>query len=209
MSGLLWLVACAPDSATALRDALASGDCGALASEELRDQCWVSRVECAGVSAPRARAECAFREAEATKNPARCADAGPWVDDCRLHLWSASFKAWAPRGVRPGEAEELATTEVAKYGFSEDDPRPWAAWYRWVLAQTRPLDRQACHRIGDPDRREACLQTGLAYYDDLLNMARDRKLYPCDGGPLPEVLTTTPDPEIDALRAARTDLCPG
>ena len=199
---------CGVDSATALQAGLRDRDCSAIADERVRDQCLVELLQCDGIAGERARAECAFRDAEATGSAARCADAGDWVDDCRMHLWTASFATWAPKAAAPGHADELAARELARFGFSPDDPRPWSAWYRWLLGRSRPLDRAACRTISDPQRAEACLKTGLAYYDDLLNMARDRKLYPCDGSPLPAVLQYTPDPELDALRARRSDLCP-
>jgi hypothetical protein len=121
---------------------------------------------------------------------------------------SRGFPTWLPRRARPGEHEEEAARRIAAAGLAEDDMRPWSAFYRHVLGSTRPIDRASCDRVTDPARREACRQTGLALYQDLLNMARDRQLYPCDGGPLPSLLTHTPDPELDALRAGRTDLCP-
>ncbi len=206
---IVLLLACHPDSATAFRDALESGACDEVADLTLRDRCWVEHLECARVDEVRERAECAFREAEATKNPKRCADAGPFADDCRMHLWTASFRDWAPRRALPGEADAEAATRIAEFGFAVEDPAPWSAWYRWTLGHSRPLDRQLCRSLDRPARIEACLQTGLALYGDLLNMARDQHLYPCDGGPLPPLLAYTADSELDALRAARTDLCPG
>ncbi len=203
-----WAFSCAVDSATALQAGLRARDCSAIGDAAVKDHCHVELLECEAVRGDRARAECAFRDAEASGSPARCADAGEWVDDCRMHLWTASFERWAPKDVAPGDADDLAALELVPFGFSADDPRPWSAWYRWLLGRSRPLDRAACRTIADPDRAEACLKTGLAYYDDLLNMARDRKLYPCDGSALPAVLQYAPDAELDALRARRSDLCP-
>ncbi|MSQ01204.1 MAG: hypothetical protein EXR71_04820 [Myxococcales bacterium] len=199
---------CAVDSATALKAGLRDRDCSAIVESGVKDQCLVELVQCEAIVGARARAECAFRDAEATGNAARCVDAGEWVDDCRMHLWTASFGDWAPADAGPGQADDLAARELVRFGFSTADPRPWSAWYRWLLGRSRPLDRDACRTIADPARSEACLKTGLAYYDDLLNMARDRKLYPCDGSSLPAVLEHAPDAELDALVARRTDLCP-
>jgi len=163
---------------------------------------------CDVVSPGHAQEECAFRAAERALDPALCVTAGVWANDCRLHLWSGSFAEWAPKGAVPGNDDSLAAAELVKFGFAAGDLRPWSAWYRWIHGHTVPLDRAACSAVTDPDRAEACRRTALAHYGDLLNVARDRHAYPCDGGPLPRFLQYTPDAEIDALRASRTDLCP-
>lgn len=205
--GLL-LGGCSADRATAYEAALQSGDCAALPWADLRDDCAVEHLQCALTEAEPARWECAFREAERDGAPAQCARAGVWADDCRLHLWAGSFEQWAPKAPRPGEDEARVGSELARFGFAEGDPRPWSAWYRYVHGHSRPLDRGACARVADPALAEACRQTALAHYGDMLNVARDRKLYPCTGGALPAFLEYTPDPDIDALRKSRTDLCP-
>jgi hypothetical protein len=199
---------CGQDHAEAFAAALASGDCAALADGALRDACAVSHGQCALAEAEAARSECAFQRAEREGDPKGCADAGVWADDCRLHLWAASFERWSPPDPTPGRDEALVEAQLPPFAFAADDPRPWSAWYRWVHGHTRPLDRSACAAVADPARAEACRQTGLAHYGDMLNVARDRHVYPCDGGPLPAFLAYTPDAEIDALRARRTDLCP-
>jgi len=205
----LGIMGCSPDAATALRDGLAAKDCSRVPGDDLQESCWIQVGRCAEVQSERGLADCAFRAAEAKGDPEGCSRAGPWVDDCRLHVWSASFHDWAPKGKTLAEAEPIVTAKLDGYGFAADDPRPWSAWYRWSLGRMRPVDRAACREISAPDHQEACLQTGLALYGDLLNVARDRHLYPCDGGPLPSLLQSTPDPELEALRASRTDLCPG
>lgn len=206
--GVVIFVACASDHATAYESALRTGECTALADARLRDACAVVHVQCGLAEAETARAECAFRRAERTGDAAGCAEAGAWADDCRLHLWAASFEGWSPEAPRAGTDDALVVDHLPAFGFTAGDPRPWSAWYRWVHGHTRPLDRAACAAVLDPEHAEACRQTALAHYGDMLNVARDRKLYPCDGAPLPPFLQYTPDPEIDALRARRTDLCP-
>lgn len=209
-AGAVGLVAgCTPDRATALADGLARKDCSAVPDTALRDSCWTTLLRCDRVEGARDRADCAFRAAEAHGDPKGCADAGEWADDCRLHVWTGGLRKWAPRDVPLVDAEGTVAGKVTEYGFAADDPRPWSAWYRHALGRMRPLDRAQCRTLPDASHVEACLQTGLALYGDLLNVARDQKLYPCDGGPLPSLLQTTPDPELDALRASRTDLCPG
>jgi hypothetical protein len=190
---------------------LSSGDCTPVADPALRDDCRVSTAkapaDCEVVADATLRGECWFRLAEKGKDPALCPKAAPFADDCALHVLSAAFPKWIPKGTRPGDHDDDAAAQIAAAGLAADDMRPWSAWYRWVLLEERPLDRAGCANVADAARREACLHTGIALYQDLLNRARDRHTYPCDGGALPGALQTTPDPELDALRAARTDLC--
>jgi hypothetical protein len=205
---LALLGGCAADEAATYEAALISGACATLKPPKLRDGCALHHLHCELVEAESIRAECAFRVAERDGDPAGCVAAGGWADDCRLHLWSASFREWSPPSPRPGENETLVAEQLPRFGLAPSDPRPWSAWYRWVHGHTRPLDRSACSAVAEPELAEACRQTALAHYGDMLNVARDRGLYPCDGGPLPGFLEYRSDPEIDALRAARTDLCP-
>ena len=202
-------VGCGEDRASRALEGLSSGNCDSIVDDTERDRCWTASLLCDRVAADTERAECAFRYAEAHEDPSACAGAGEFAEDCRMHLWNASFARWAPKVARTGEVEDLVRTHLGEYGFTQDDPRPWSAWYRWVLAHERPLDRAGCAVITEVALRESCLATGLAYYGDVLNMARDQHQYPCGGGPLPPALQYTPDPELDALRAARSDLCPG
>ncbi len=197
---------CGTDRASAYRAGLASGDCSGIADVALADECRVQLGQCDPIVGERARAECAFRDAEARGDPARCADAGPWVDDCRMHLWTAALPALL-RDRRPGEFEADAAAEAVRHGFAADDPRPWSALYREWYGRHRPMDRGACAGAADPAHAEACRQTGLAQYADLLQMAHDRGTYPCVGGPLPALLAHAPDPELDALRAAKIPPC--
>ncbi len=191
---------------------LQTGACETITDPALRDDCHLAAskapADCGRIEAEKVRGECWFQIAEKTRDPALCAKATPFVDDCALHVLSQAFPKAIPAGSRPGEHEDAAEALILSSGLAVTDMRPWSAWYRWVLGGMQPLDRAACAGVADPDRREACTHTGVALYQDLLNNARDRGLYPCDGGPLPPYLQTTPDPELDALRASRTDLCP-
>jgi hypothetical protein len=200
--------------ARAYAEALRSGDCSAVRAVELRDDCLVAAVErsgddrCADVRGDRARGECWFRLAEHRRDASLCERAAPYVDDCAMHVLTDGFSDWLPKDARPGEIEDEAAGRIAAAGLSPDDPRPWSAVYRTVLGRARPFDRASCAAVADATRREACERTGLAHYGDLLNHARDSGQYPCEGGPLPPLLQHTPDPELDALRASRADLCP-
>jgi hypothetical protein len=193
--------------------ALKSGACETVTNEALRDDCWLARVAhhpevCEKMAGETARSECWFRVAEAQADPSLCPKAGIFAEDCALHVLSTSFASWVPRDARPGAGEDEVERRIAASGLAADDPRPWSAYYRWILGQQHPLDRASCAAATTEERRDACAHTGLALYADLLNHARDRRTFPCDGGPMPPELQTTPDPEIDALVASRTDLCP-
>ncbi len=199
----LWiLAACGRSDA----EATLEGQCEEIRDNATRNACMATRGSCDSLVGA-AHDECIFRAAEAAGDAKMCRDAGAFADDCRLHLFSAGFARWAPSDPTAGRDEAMVEPHILDAGLAVDDPRPWSAWYRHVLSARRPIDRAGCTAIPLELRREACLHTGIALYNDLLNMARDKKLYPCDGGALPEVLTTTPDPELDAVRAARKDLC--
>lgn len=210
LSGLLFgatclLAACAQDRAATYTAALKSGDCATIDDATLRADCRVQTDQCEALTGDDA-AECWFLRAEARKDPTACANAGAFAFDCRMHLYTRALQAEVkdPR-IEPDEAAIAA--RIAAAGFESTDPRPWSAWYRHALSRRRPLDRSVCRALTDADHQQACLQTGLSLYNDYLNVARDRHLYTCDGGPLPELLQTTPDPELDAARAARGDPC--
>ncbi len=196
------------------RRGLDDGACERIADATLRDDCWTHRTSvdkkphCDQTSTPVATGECWFVYAEATLDPSACPNATPFADDCALHVLSVGFRALGEPGTTPGTHEEEVARRVVSAGLRVDDPRPWSAWYRQVLSGSVPFDRGACAAVSDPMRQESCRRTGIALYSDRLNYARDRGLYPCDGGPLPSVLVRTPDPELDALVAARSDLCP-
>lgn len=209
------------DVAEAPADALRI--CADVSRAELRQDCVLAGVEvlardqpdnaallCASFEPGPARDECAFQVAEKSGEPARCAEAGRFADDCRLHLWSRALRDLVEPGALPGQVEPAALTALPRYGLAETDPRPWSAFYREVLSRKSPLDRASCDAAPSPELRGACRSTALVLYNDRLNMARDRGLVRCEGGPLPSLLRTTPDPDLETLLARRwkEDLCP-
>ncbi len=230
---LILLLACGHpvDDARAYPDALAAvarapsdapALCARIARPDLEQDCVLSGVEalaaedpdgaariCATLDAGVGRDECGFQVAERSADPGRCAEAGRFADDCRMHLWSRGLRDLLPPGARPGQVEATLTTELARYGLDPADPRPWSALYRDLLARRTPLDRAACAEAPTEAQREACARTGVQLYNDRLNMARDRGLVTCGQEALPALLQTTPDPELDALRAKRWgEICP-
>ena len=205
LGAICLLAACAQDRAATYATALKTGECGAIEDPTLRADCEVQTDQCERLTGDDA-AECWFLRAETTKDPALCTNAGAFAFDCRMHLYTRALQTEV-KDARVDPDESAITARIAAAGFEATDPRPWSAWYRHALGRRRPLDRSVCRALTDADHQQACLQTGLSLYNDYLNVARDRHLYKCDGGPLPELLQTTPDPDLDAARAARGDPC--
>lgn len=217
----LFLLACGKpqvSDAKLYRDGLASGDCSPVREPDLRDDCWVATAvtkslrarPCDLIGGDHYKGECWFSLAEREKDPTLCKKAIGFTDDCALHVLSQDFAAWVKPESVPGDQDAEMEAKVASAGMKSDDPRPWSAYYRWVLGQHRPFDRSSCAKIENVMRKEACEKTGIAVYNDLLNNARDRKLIPCPSRkPLPPELAHTPDAELDALVTSREDLCSG
>lgn len=215
---LWWILACGGETtsdAHLYQQGLQTGDCSSIAEVDYRDDCFLVTAAkrpdnpCGAIQSERLRSECWFQVAEQRRDASLCARAGEFREDCALHLLSSSFGKSVVKGTRPGEREGEIEKKIQEAGMEITDPRPWSAYYRWVLGGIRPLDRALCRAVTDPMRQEACLNTGLAAYNDLLNYARDTKAFPCPkGSPLPKLLQYAPDPELDALIAGRTDLCP-
>lgn len=201
----------AADLCASLRDPALRADCVSAGAERLAaEDASAAAALCASLAEGVFRDECHFQVAEKSHTPARCAEAGAFADDCRLHLWSQDLRELLPLGKGPGEVEAAATAALATYGLASDDLRPWSALYRELLGREKPLDRGACARAPSPALAEVCTRTGAVLYGDRLNRARDRKTFPCAGGPLPTSLLTTPDPELEQMLAERRlrDLCP-
>ncbi len=203
----MWFfLACSPGAAD-YRDGLQSGDCAVIADRALRDDCHALRGECTEVEGNLARDECGFVRAEKAGDIALCGGAGQFEHDCRMHLWSQEVNALGASACAIARDEPTVATRLEDLGFEADDPAPWSAYYRRCLTVRRPIDRGPCNLIPRAVAREACLRTGLALYDDLLNMARDKHDFPCGGGPPPALLDHAPDREIEALIDRRRAAC--
>jgi hypothetical protein len=210
-------------AAVARDPAGAAAHCAAVPDAALRADCVTAGAEalakpdpdaaaglCAGLPDGVGRDECGFQVAERTEDAARCDAAGRFADDCRMHLWTRAVQRAFPPGTHPDEAEPELARLAAAAGFGPDDPRPWIAATRHLLGRMRPLDRGRCDGLSAPTRRKVCKDAARDLFHDRLNHARDTGTFPCDGGPLPDVLQHTPDPELDAIIAERKgrDLCP-
>lgn len=143
--------------------------------------------------------------AETNLRPDLCREAGPFADDCALHVVSWKF------ATSKELSEDAAAADIIASGLAVDDPRPWSAYFRELLGRAQPLDRSVCGAGSTPAREEACKRTGLALFEDRMNQARDRGTFMCvDGaptGPWPDLVAWAPDPELDEAFAARSDLC--
>lgn len=200
-------------------DALRTGECASVHDVALADDCWIAAASrrpgrsadlatrtalCARVITDRDRGECYFAVAELYGAPQLCPQAVPFADDCALHVVSMRFARASTL------TEEYATTQITTAGLKADDPRPWSAYFREVLGREQPLDRTLCSSQSPP-LQEACRQTGLALFEDRLNQARDHRQFTCVGSkaqpPWPERVAWAPDPELDAVFTARSDLC--
>ena len=127
-----------------------------------------------------------------------------------MHLWTRGLRSSIDPDALPSEIETEIALQALEYGFDPSDSRPWVALYRVLLGRMTPMDRIVCDSIGEPKRAEICRTTGLTLFHDRLNHIRDRSLFSCDGGALPEVLNTRLDPELEHALGERVaiDLCP-
>jgi len=234
-SALPALVACSgavevvPSDAAALPVALSAVEaeparsvelCAELATPSIRHDCMLHGVEhlarrdpdaasgiCARIPAGLDADECFFQVAERSRQPARCAQAGRFEEDCRMHAWSARVPHLA--GPADGAAEwRLALSEAAaEMGFDADDARPWVAAARFILGRDTPLDRAFCDGWPVPQRTH-CRVAGRDLFHDRINHVRDARKWDCEGPP-PALLAFTQDDELDAiLSQRRVEICP-
>ena len=201
----------AAELCAAVRSPALRGDCVTAGAEALaRDDADAAATLCAGLADGTPRDECGFQVAERSGDAARCADAGRFAEDCRMHVWSRSLAEQLPPSTPLVDAEPRVEARAAAAGFSAQDPRPWVVLARYLLGADTPLDRRRCDALSAPERRQVCKDAARDLFHDRLNHARDTGSFPCGGGPLPPLLSHTADPELDAIVAARRagDLCP-
>ena len=194
--------------------------CSVLETASIRHDCMLHGVEhlsrrepelaagiCAQIPAGVDADECFFQVAERSRQPARCADAGRFEEDCRMHAWSAIV----PTLVGPTESAQSWEAAVDKasseLGFSADDARPWVAAARFILGRSTPLDRRFCDGWTDA-RRTHCRVAGRDLFHDRINHVRDASKWDC-AGPPPGLLGVVQDEELAAILAERkSEMCP-
>lgn len=206
------------------RDPVAASErCAAIRAPGLRADCITAAAEalagtdpqgasrlCASVPPGIGRDECGFQVAERSGEPTRCIEAGRFLEDCRMHLWSRALASAIPRGTDLGDAEPRVVALAAQSGFTDDDPRPWIVLTRYLLGAEPVLDRSACDDLTQVERQRTCRSAARDLFHDRINHVRDTGRFPCDGGPLPAILGHTADPGLEGVLAERRaqDLCP-
>lgn len=194
-----------------VRDPALRGDCVTAGAEALaHTDADAAATLCAGLPDGTPQDECGFQVAERSGDATRCATAGRFAEDCRMHVWSRSLAEALPRSTSLAEAEPRVQLLAEAAGFTERDPRPWVVLARYLLGADTPLDRSRCDALVEPERRRVCKDAARDLFHDRLNHARDTGTFPCGGGPLPSLLAHSEDRELDAIVAARrtADLCP-
>lgn len=163
-----------------------------------------ARALCASLPRP-GRDECAFRLAEGSGEPADCADAGAFVTDCRMHLWSRRVEAALPADGGPADWAQVLGPEVPAFGLDPAAEAPWIAVFRAGFGRTARLDLSGCAAVAaaaGPTAAAACPRAAEGLLHDRWNHARDTGGAPCTG-PLPPSLDPGSDPALQAVIARR------
>jgi len=195
------------------RDPVAAFDlCEGLRDEDLHDDCFVAIAErearrgaaaaadkaCAEVRGEGPQYECQFQVAERTNDRDRCARAGPFADDCRMHIWGRQLGEALPPPITFGEADGRLPNLVSHAGFDPSDERPFFAAYRHLHGLSSPIELGACAAVA-PARQALCETAGAQIYGDLVNHARDTGALPCPNEPLPARLEPGDHPALRRL----------
>ena len=207
-------------AAVAADPAATHESCGALHTPALREDCILAGVErlveadveaaaalCVDLPAGRSQDECGFILAEKTGEASRCALAGRFTLDCRMHLLQRAVSR-AALPADPAQAELPAAALLATAGFSADDEHAWTLLYRDTLSRQLALDLTRCDVT---PRAELCRRAGGGLFHDRLNFARDTEALTedwCTDRSGVAVLDHVADPDIDAILAQRPDICP-
>ena len=185
--------------------------CANLLEQPLKEDCQIAAIEkmaaknphqvqqnCASLSGI-AVAECYFIAAELSANPNDCEKSKPFEQDCKLHLLSNDLLK--RKNITP-------SVEILKdYKLAKDSVEGWTAIFRIHHTKQRPLDLTWCTTVPYMD---LCRRAGIGLFHEKLNIARDRRTFPCDSTSLPKYLRYVPDRELDeALKTRKQeDLCP-
>ena len=122
--------------------------------------------------------ECYFQLAERSGEVERCARAGRFEEDCRMHAWSQRVPKLAGASDPSEVWGRRIATGAREMGFEESDARPWIAAARHVLGLRLPLDRSPC-AAWPADAVEPCREAGLGLFHDRINHLRDTRSWDC------------------------------
>lgn len=192
--------ACAP-----VRPPPLHADCVMAGVERLsRADAPAARALCAALPSP-GRDECAFRLAEGSGEPADCAQAGAFVTDCRMHLWSRHVDAALPTAGAPAAWAAALAPEIPAFGLDPTADAPWVAVFRAGFGRAPQLDPSGCAAVAavaGPVAAAACPRAAEGLLHDRWNHARDTGAAPCTG-PLPPALDPGADPTLQAVITRR------
>ncbi len=192
------------DALRAARDQPASAAeiCGALPAGRWRAECVISAVERLAAHQPAVAEglcsqleddeggvdahECWFQLAERSLDVALCVRSGSFLEDCRIHVWTARVPALIDAQVSGGAPLEPALVGLAlaaaEHGFVPDDPRPWTAVYRHLHHAAGAPTPEVCAGL-PPEHAQWCARAGVGVYRDQLQFLRDSNHFPCGGPP--------------------------
>ena len=179
--------------------------CAELPSGRWRGECVISAVERLAVSQPALAEglcaqleeddggveahECWFQLAERSHDVALCVRSGSFVEDCRIHVWTARVPTLTAAQTAEGAPLEPALAGLAlaaaEHGFTPDDSRPWTALYRHLHHTAGGPTPGLCAGL-PAEHLQWCTRAGLGVYRDQLAFLRDSNHFPC-GGPPPSV----------------------
>ena len=194
--------AAAVDICAVLRTPAVRGDCVIHGVERLaRKDPDAASALCASLSDLSAD-ECWFQVAERSGDVHRCARAGRFAEDCRMHAWTARMPKFAgPTATAETWAARL-TEATAEMGFDAEDMRPWTAASRYLLGRSLPLDRAFCDDWPAAERA-VCRKGGLGLFHDRINHVRDARKWDCAGAPPALLGFAEGDSELAAVQTTR------
>jgi hypothetical protein len=194
--------------------------CGTLPDGPLRADCLLAGAEALAARAPEAAAElcgavepgatrdeCHFQVAERSGQVERCAAAGRFAEDCRMHGWTRVVMQTVEPGTDSATAVALLEPLAGAAGFSPDDPRPWIAAFRHLHGADRPLGTARCAGLSAVVR-QACDDAARMLLHDRLSYLRDTGGWPC-GSPAPELVDVGEDGVMARIvEERRAEWCP-
>lgn len=194
--------------------------CGSLSEGPLRADCLLAGAEalaagapeaaaevCGALEAGAARDECHFQVAERSGQVDRCAAAGRFAEDCRMHGWTRAVM----QAVEPGSASAAAVAQLRPLaeaaGFAADDPRPWIAAFRHLHGGDRPLGTARCAELSGVVQ-DACGDAARMLLHDRLSYLRDTGGWPCAAPPPALVDVGDDGVMIGIVEERRAEWCP-